>query len=98
MSLLIRSFKIVTGISIVAVSFSGFVPLFMGSASVGSFTASTDEAFYEFNKYVNQESEQTQVHKERAKRLNEMKPNSFGIFGTLDEYETSAGVKYKKRF
>ena len=66
MSLFICSFKFVVGLGIVAISFAGFLPLLIGSDLVGSFTASTDEVLYAFNKYVNQESEQTQVHKERA--------------------------------
>ena len=86
MGLLICSFKFVLGLGIVVISFSGFVPFFMGSASVDSFTAPTNETLYAFNKYVNQESEQSKIHKERAKRLSGMKPNSFGIFGTVKEY------------
>jgi len=51
-----------------------------------------------FHNYINKDSEQSKVHKERAKRLNGRKPNSFGFWGDLNESEQSLGAQYKKRF
>ena len=59
---------------------------------------SPEENYDAFYKYINKESDQSKEHKRRAKQLNDRSPNSFGFFGTYNDYESSLGVKFKRRF
>lgn len=59
-------------------------------ASAGNYDA--------FHEYINEESEQAQAYKSDAKRRNNPKSNSFGVWGEFSQKNKEIGVKVKHRF
>jgi hypothetical protein len=58
----------------------------------------SEDKYQDFHRYINQESDQARYQKEDAKRRNNTKSNSIGVWGKIGPREQVVGIKFKHRF